>query len=62
MTSSANDLVTHLLKRLRQVQSNFGVPETGDSGTRLGDAVDSMGLVEFVGVLAGGFWRIAGND
>ena len=52
MTPSANDIVTHLLKRLRQVQSNFGVPETDNSGMRLGDAVDSMGLVEFVGVLA----------
>src|SRR5205823_2307534 len=41
--------------RLRQVQRNFGVPETSDSTTRLADAVDSMGLVEFVGVLAEDF-------
>src|SRR5438552_4043164 len=55
MTSSANDIVTHLLKRLRQVQRNFGVPETDNSGMRLADAVDSMGLVEFVGILAEDF-------
>src|SRR5437870_3686278 len=55
MTGSANDFVAHLLMRLRQVQKNFGVPESGDPRTRLVDAVDSMGLVEFVGFLAEDF-------
>jgi len=55
MTSSVNEIITHLLRRLRQVQKNFGMPATSDTNTRLADAVDSMGLVEFVGVLAEDF-------
>src|SRR6266851_7797455 len=55
MTSSPNDIVAHLITRLREVQRNFRFEETSDPKTRLADAVDSMGLVELVGVLAEDF-------
>lgn len=55
MPPSPNDFVAHLMTRLREVQRNFHFAETGNSNTRLADAVDSMGLVELVGVLAEDF-------
>lgn len=50
---SASDLIAHLLRRLRQVQDNLGCgPPAADGETRFADAVDSMGLVEFLALLA----------
>jgi 3-oxoacyl-[acyl-carrier-protein] synthase-3 len=47
------DLECRLLDRLREVQRTLGVePPAGDAGVRFADAVDSMGLVEFLALLA----------
>jgi 3-oxoacyl-[acyl-carrier-protein] synthase-3 len=43
------------MTRLREVQRNFRFEVTSDPSSRLADAVDSMGLVELVGVLAEDF-------
>src|SRR5207249_109492 len=49
-----DDLTTHLLERLGQVQRNLGsadaAPDNADA--RFADVLDSMGLVEFVALLA----------
>jgi 3-oxoacyl-[acyl-carrier-protein] synthase III len=56
------DLVAHLLRRLRQVQSALGqTPLAEDAQVSFADAVDSMGLVEFVGLLASD-WGVAPED
>jgi hypothetical protein len=47
------DLESRLLDHLREVQRTLGVePLAGDAGVRFADAVDSMGLVEFLALLA----------
>ncbi len=47
------DLECRLLGRLREVQRTLGVePPAADAGVRFVDAVDSMGLVEFLALLA----------
>jgi 3-oxoacyl-[acyl-carrier-protein] synthase-3 len=54
MSQPATELGMHLLDRLRQVQANLGVePVAQDVGVRFADAVDSMGLVEFLALVAG---------
>ncbi|HEV2946072.1 MAG TPA: 3-oxoacyl-[acyl-carrier-protein] synthase III C-terminal domain-containing protein [Gemmataceae bacterium] len=55
MTSSSNDLIEHLLTRLREVQRNFRFEETGDPNVPLAEVLDSMGLVELVAILAEDF-------
>jgi len=55
MTSSPNDLIEHLLTRLREVQRNFRFEETGDPNVPLSEVLDSMGLVELVAILAEDF-------
>ncbi len=55
MTSSPNDLIEHLLTRLREVQRNFRFEETGDPNVPLAEVLDSMGLVELVAILAEDF-------
>jgi 3-oxoacyl-[acyl-carrier-protein] synthase III/acyl carrier protein len=47
------DLESRLLDRLREVQRTLGIePPAADAGVRFADAVDSMGLVEFLALLA----------
>jgi 3-oxoacyl-[acyl-carrier-protein] synthase-3 len=54
MQPAAADLVAHLLRRLREVQERLGLEARADGpDVRFAEAVDSMGLVEFVGVVAG---------
>jgi 3-oxoacyl-[acyl-carrier-protein] synthase-3 len=55
MTSSPNDLVEHLMTRMREVQSNFHFQEIGDPNVLLAEVLDSMGLVELVAILAKDF-------
>src|SRR5260370_37722010 len=55
MSPSANDFVPHLMTRLREIQKNFHFAQTSDPNIRLADALDSMGLVELIGVLAEDF-------
>lgn len=46
-------LTAHLLDRLREVQQNLGMlPADDDAGARFADLLDSMGMVEFLTVLA----------
>lgn len=53
MAETRTRLSDHLLRRLRQVQENLGLePLADDPGVRFADAVDSMGLVEFLTLLA----------
>ena len=47
-----DDLTAHLLCRLHEVRSRLGLTGEADAQTRFADAVDSMALVEFVGLLA----------
>jgi hypothetical protein len=46
------DLAAHLLNRLHEVQARFGVDPAGDDSVRFADALDSMGMVEFLGQIA----------
>jgi 3-oxoacyl-[acyl-carrier-protein] synthase-3 len=47
------DLVAHLLARLHQVRTLLGLePLVADAKTRFADALDSMGLVEFLSLVA----------
>src|SRR5260370_11511587 len=55
MTSSPNDLIEHLLTRLREVQRNFRFEETGDPNVPLAEVLDPMGWVELVAILAEDF-------
>src|SRR5262249_31673353 len=56
MSPATQDCLHHLLRRLGEVQQNLGFELTGDDpDPRLADAVDSMGLVELVAVLAEDF-------
>src|SRR5881227_2534258 len=55
MTAAALEgLTAHLLQRLREVRANLGLDpaEADDPGARFADLLDSMGLVEFLTVLA----------
>jgi 3-oxoacyl-[acyl-carrier-protein] synthase-3 len=54
MTAAREALTTHLLQRLRQVRANLGLAPDGadDPEARFADLLDSMGLVEFLTVLA----------
>src|SRR5436190_18807327 len=47
-----DDLAAHLLARLHEVRSRLGAGPKADARSRFADALDSMGLVEFVGVVA----------
>src|SRR6266487_3935747 len=51
----AGDLIEHLMTRLREVQKNFHLPVSDDPTIHLADALDSMGLVELVAILAEDF-------
>lgn len=46
------ELTGHLLGRLREVQERLGADAPATDRTAFAEAVDSMGLVEFVGVVA----------
>jgi hypothetical protein len=47
------DLTAHLLRRLREVQENLGLGASAHGpDVRFAEAVDSMGLVELIGVVA----------
>jgi len=51
---AANDLIAHLLHRLHQVWASLGLEVLPDDPQlRFAEALDSMGLVEFVALLAG---------
>jgi 3-oxoacyl-[acyl-carrier-protein] synthase-3 len=50
--STVVDLESRLLDRLRRVQDTLGIEPPADAGTRFADAVDSMGLVEFLALVA----------
>jgi 3-oxoacyl-[acyl-carrier-protein] synthase-3 len=55
MTAAALEALTaHLLQRLRQVRADLGLEPAAadDPGARFADLLDSMGLVEFLTVLA----------
>jgi 3-oxoacyl-[acyl-carrier-protein] synthase-3 len=54
MLASLDDLTVHLLRRLRQVQQRLGLDLAAavDGGGRFADLLDSMGLVEFLAVVA----------
>src|SRR5947207_1176694 len=53
MPTPAADLREHLLYRLRQVQEALGTAgPAADAQVRFAEAVDSMGLVEFVALIA----------
>lgn len=54
MTCSVDDLTAHLLARLRRVQQDLGVEPSApdDPGLRFADALDSMGMAEFLALLA----------
>jgi 3-oxoacyl-[acyl-carrier-protein] synthase-3 len=54
MPTTADDLLSGIAGRLREVQRELGRPESDGppSAILLADALDSMGLVEFVAVLA----------
>src|SRR5438105_6026643 len=49
-----DDLTRHLLTRLREVQRNLGGEPTADdqSHARFADVIDSMGMVEFLALIA----------
>lgn len=54
MSPATDDLTAHLLDLVRRVQRQLGEDDlANDPGTRFADALGSMGLVEFVAVLAG---------
>jgi 3-oxoacyl-[acyl-carrier-protein] synthase-3 len=53
MSQPRADLVARLLRHLRQVQENLGLEPLADGpDARFAEAVDSMGLVEFLALLA----------
>jgi 3-oxoacyl-[acyl-carrier-protein] synthase-3 len=54
MIDSPEAITDRLLSILRKVQQNLGgeVPASGDGDTRFADALDSMGMLEFVATLA----------
>ena len=53
MLTSFDDLTTHLLRRLREVRQRLGMePAEADRGGHFADLLDSMGLVEFLAILA----------
>lgn len=53
-TAVTEGLTAHLLQRLRQVRANLGLNSSEDDcpNVRFADVLDSMGLVEFLAVLA----------
>ncbi len=54
MTPATDALTTRLIHLVRRVQRQLGADELADDpSTRFADAFDSMGLVEFVAILAG---------
>src|SRR5947207_3059984 len=54
MTPATDALTTHLVHLVRRVQRQLGQGElTDEPTTRFADALDSMGMVEFVAILAG---------
>jgi 3-oxoacyl-[acyl-carrier-protein] synthase-3 len=53
MSQPRAELVARLLRHLRQVQENLGLEPTADGpDARFAEAVDSMGLVEFLSLVA----------
>ncbi len=54
MTNSSQHTTVHLLGRLREVRQQLGMEPATDfePNTRFAEALDSMGLVEFIAVLA----------
>ena len=53
MTTALDDLTAHLLNRLALVQQSLGLePVVADADSRFADVLDSMGMVEFLMVLA----------
>jgi 3-oxoacyl-[acyl-carrier-protein] synthase-3 len=54
MPTALKELTAHLLARVRQVQQRLGQPPAGPAavGLPFADLLDSMGLVEFLAVLA----------
>jgi 3-oxoacyl-[acyl-carrier-protein] synthase-3 len=47
-----DDLASHLLRRLHEVQARLHLAPAGDESARFADVIDSMVLVEFIGQLA----------
>jgi hypothetical protein len=54
MTASLQVWTDHLLRRLAQVRHELGLEPAspGDAHVRLADVLDSMGLIEYLAVLA----------
>src|SRR5262245_13869481 len=52
MTDSLERLTAHLLSRLREVQQGLGAELAAAPDLRFADALDSMGMAEFLTVLA----------
>jgi 3-oxoacyl-[acyl-carrier-protein] synthase-3 len=55
MSTDHENLTAHLWSRLRQVQQELGQDRAGDTDTPFAELLDSMGLVEYVLVLADDF-------
>src|SRR6476646_1122540 len=54
MTPATDDLTAHLIHLVRRVQRQLGEDDPADDpATRFADALDSMGMVEFLAILAG---------
>src|SRR5690242_14714777 len=54
MSTTTDPLTTHLIHLVRRVQHQLGTDDLTDApDTPFADALDSMGLVEFVAILAG---------
>ena len=53
MPASSADLLAHVFARLREVRQQLGLPPLSSEspGQFMSDVLDSMGLVEFVGVV-----------
>jgi 3-oxoacyl-[acyl-carrier-protein] synthase-3 len=49
---NADELASHLLHRLHEVQTRLHLAPAGDIAARFADVIDSMGMVEFIGQLA----------
>jgi 3-oxoacyl-[acyl-carrier-protein] synthase-3 len=47
-----DDLCAYLLRRLREVQQRLGLPPAAYPSARFADELDSMGTVEFIGLVA----------
>jgi 3-oxoacyl-[acyl-carrier-protein] synthase-3 len=52
LTMKPDDIAAFLLRRLHEVQARLGLSQSGDGSSRFADVIDSMGLVEFVGLVA----------